>query len=200
MREISAQIFCCCQTNIVTSAQRINTDPTVNQPKLNKLLYNIFTWNTTDCCDSKSHIFNLKNNFTMPVQVTSLKRVIIFPFLTSQMNAPLRDVAPAMQFRSPLGHTQTQRSAFNIHIRSGWYTSLRYNLCNVGCSVPVVYMLYSCVHSSFLNGCRGFVHRCFSEHAICMLVIVYSRWRWSTGGPGQGVDHAFIARGCVDGC
>lgn len=38
-------------------------------------------------------------------QETSWKRVIIFPFLMSQMKAPLRDVAPAMQFRSPSKHT-----------------------------------------------------------------------------------------------
>lgn len=66
------------------------------QPHSNLLSHVIDNW-----FSYMKHRFVLQSNFELKVKVTSLKRVMIFPFLTSQMNAPLRDVAPAMQFRSP---------------------------------------------------------------------------------------------------
>jgi len=41
--------------------------------------------------------------------LASLNLVIIFPFLTSQIKAPFLDVAPAMQFKSPLGYSDTYK-------------------------------------------------------------------------------------------
>lgn len=58
----------------------------------------------------------------------------------------------------------------------------------------VVFRLLSYMHSSVLPGCRGTIF-CMCYMCACACV-----WTWTTWGPGQGVDHSFIARGGVKGC
>ena len=145
----------------------------------------------------KSHTYSA---VYLEVILTSLKRVMIFPFLTSQMNAPLRDVAPAMQFRSPSKDTETERSSALTGASLTRYCTTLYRRSQGKFLCMVMYL-----HCALVEFIYAFPRSsCLQRFHIHLFVCTVSLHMWvcwrTTWSPRQRVDHSLITRGGVNSC